>query len=154
MTESSTDSLETKDPEKLTLEKIPTSERIKYLKGSAKLSSAIFFRLECENWEEFIQLLETIHRFDFVGKSPSMPISITMEDIKDMSIKERNDSERDKTGNRYYIFTALSGLTYPTLLFFRHYASNETIIVKLQFLTDCGYVVIKGKLSFANIKGE
>lgn len=143
MAEPSTDSLVEIDTERPPLKKIPVSKRVDYLKGSVNLSTTIFFKLECENWEEFIQLLEPIHRFDFVGKSPTIPITVNYKSIE----RERFE----------VVFTALSGLTYPTIII--HHIKKSIIdfdIVKKrkQFLEDCGYIVIKGKLSFANIKGE
>lgn len=147
MTEPSTHTLEKIDPEKQSLKKIPVSKQIDYLKGSIISSSTIFFKLECENWEEFIQFLEPIHRFDLIGKSPTMPITINTEWYQ----VDRDGPEF--TTKRVTTFTALSGMSWPTLLTFSETNLNPRIIEeRKKFLEDCGYVVIKGKVSF--FKGE
>lgn len=150
MDEPSTDTLETIKHTEQPLKKIPASEKVKYLKGSGTLASPIFFKLECKTWEDFIQLLEPIHRFDFIGKSPSMPITINYESL---GIYSPIDVGGEGEAEEYFTitFTALSGLTYPTLISHQIKESSINIVdEKKQFLEDCGYVVIKGNLLFAN----
>lgn len=134
------DTLAEIDPELLDLKTIEISKRHEALKGLLTTQFPPLFILECHSWEEFIQMLEPVYRYPIAGNSPTMPITI---DIK----KPTNDKE-ELVGT----FTALSGLTYPTLLIYSHNMTPEEINEKKEFLEECGYIVIVGKLSF--FKGE